>query len=396
MTLLEIYQTQPRSLLYIEVDDFDNAQWQDLTIHLGGNQTDAYDPEVIRHILPIIGNRVLWLNITSAQQFLYTAIFQNDVRTVDFILNTFENVRNGDGFIEGWEGYVEIAINQKLNHNDWSYAVLDRLLQHFDNKHGHGLLRCVQKNNIEVLQYILPHSDPSCNYFFAHRWTKVYDLNDIEQILQPHTNMFHALFGYYIERWVEPDDCVKAQDASVTLKTEVLNGLYDHQPLALTYRMGMKNGRVDHLTDVNNEDRVRLALLWCQTQPSLAHEVLKTVEHFEHDVVHKVVHNFRNHPDTVIPRLSKQQRQGELYNCAHHPEYNTFAQKLVEYGADPQQTLRDLNESIFSGFGFTLPKYEDERNKAVETLEAWISHWQARTIHKTLGMVGNKDAPSKM
>lgn len=396
MTLLDIYKKNQRLLLDMNFGDFEDAQWHDLAIHLGGNQTDAYDPDVICHILSIIGNRGLWLNITSAQQFLYRAIFQNDVRTVDFILNTFENVRNGDGFIEGWEGYVEIAINQKLNHNDWSYAVLDRLLQHFDNKKGHGLLRCVQKNNSEVLQYILPHSDPAYNYFFAHRWAQVYGLNDIEQILQPHTNMFHALFGYYIERWVEPDDYTKAQDAVIRLKTDILNGLYDHQSLALMYRMGIKNGCVDNLTEVNNEDRVRLALLWCQIQPDLAHDILKTVEHFESDVVHKVVHNFRNHPDTVIPRLSNQQRQVELYNCAHHPEHDTFAQKLVEYGADPQQTLLDLNERTSSSFGFMLQKYQDNRNKAVETLEAWISQWQAQTIHHTIGPVGCEHTPSKL
>jgi len=285
---------------------------------------------------------------------------------------------------------VEIAINQKLHDNNWSYAVLDRLLQHFDNKQGHGLLRCVQKNNLEVLRYILPHSDPARNYFFAYRWAQVYDLKEIEHVLQPHTNMLHALFGYYIEQWVEPDDYTKAQDAVIRLKTDILNGLYDHQSLALMYRMGINN-----LTHVTNEDRVRLALLWCQTQPSLAHEALKTVEHFEHDVVHKVVHNFRNHPDTVIPRLSNQQRQGELYNCAHHPEHDTFAQKLVEYGADPQQALRDLNKSISAGLG-SLPKHENERKKALNTLEGWISQWQAQSIQHTLGSVGGEHKPSKI
>lgn len=395
MTLVDIYKTNQRSLLGVGVDDFDDAQWHDLTIHLGDEYFDAYDPDVICYILPIIGNRVLWLNTTSAQQFLYTAIFQNDVQTVDFILNTFDNVRNGDGFIEGWDGYVEIAIHRKIRNNDWSYAVLDRLLQNFANKHGQGLLRCVQKNNIDVLLHILPYSDPSQDYFFAHRWAQVYGLKDIEKILQPHSDMLHALFGYYIEQWVEPDDINEARKAADKLQTEILSGLHDHQPLCLVYRMGMKNGCIDdiHLIHVNSEDRTRLALLWCHTQWALAHDVLKTVEYFERDVAHQVVQNFRNQPETIIPRLSSEQRQSELYNCAHHPEHYTFAQLLVEYGADPHKTLLDLNESTFSGFGFSLPKYEDKRNKALETLERWISEWQAQTIREHLGAV---DAGSKI
>ncbi len=398
MTLLEIYKTEPERLLTIVYNDFEDTQWQDLAIHLGSHQIDAYDPDVIHHILPIIGNRVLWLNTTSAQQFLYTAIFKNDVDTVDFILNTFDNVRNGDGFIEGWEGYVEIAVGQKLQHRDESYAVLDRLLQHFDNKQGHGLLRCVQKNDLEVLRYILPHSDPARNYFFAHRWAQVYGLKDIDKILQPHSDMLHALFGYYIEQWVEPDDIKKAKKAADELQTEILSGLHDHQPLSLVYRMGMKNGCIDdiHLIHVNSEDRTRLALLWCQTQYSLAHDVLKTVEYFESDVAHQVVRNFRNQPETIIPRLSLEQRQSELYNCAHYPEHYTFAQQLVEYGADPHKTLLDLNESTFSGFGFSLPKYENKRKKALETLERWISQWQAQNIQQTLGSVGGEHKPSKI
>ena len=400
MTLVDIYKTNQRLLLNIVDNDFEDTQWQDLAIHLGNHyisyHTDEYDPDVIRHILPIIGNRVLWQTITSAQQFLYTAIFQNDAQTVDFILNTFENVRNDEGRIEGWEGYVETAVEQKLQHSNWSYDVLDRLLQNFDNTKGHGLLRCVQKNNLDVLRYIFPHSDPARNYFFAYRWAQVYELKDIEHFLQPHTNMLHALFGYYIEQWVEPEDREKAKTAATVLQTEILNGLYDHQPLALAYRMGMENGCLGdlNLTHVSNNDRARLVLLWSATQLPLALDVLETLEYFEHDVAHEVVENFRNHPEIVIPRLSSEQRQDELYNCAHHPEHYTFAQQLVKYGADPHKTLLDLNETTFSGFGLT--KYEDERKKAVETLEEWISQWQAQSIQNTLGPVGGEHKPSKI
>lgn len=398
MTLLDIYQTEPERLFNVAYSDFEDTQWHDLAIHLGSHQSDSYDSEVIMHLLPIIGNRVLWLTTTSAQQFLYTAILQNDVKTVDFILNTFENVRNGEGCIEGWEGYVEIAIDQKLYHNNWSYAVLDRLLQNFDNTQGHGLLRCVQKNNLDVLRYILPHSDPARNYFFAYRWAQVYDLKEIEHFLQPQTNMLHALFGYYIEQWVEPEDYEKAKTAANILQTEILNGLYDHQPLALAYRMGMENGcLVDlNLTHVGNNDRARLVLLWSPTQLPLALNILETLEYFERDVVHEVVENFRNHPEIVIPRLSLEQRQSELYNCAHHPEHYTFAQQLVKYGADPEKTLLDLYEKTFSGFGLLLTKYEDQRQKAVETFEEWISQWQAQSIQNTLGPVGGEHKPSKI
>lgn len=79
MTLLNIYKTEPKHLLNTTYSDFDDPQWQDLAVHLGSYQRDAYDAEVMRHLLPIIGNRVLWLNTTSAQQFLYTAIFNNEL-----------------------------------------------------------------------------------------------------------------------------------------------------------------------------------------------------------------------------------------------------------------------------------------------------------------------------
>ena len=59
--------------------DFTDAQWQDLAMHLGSIQSETYDKDVMRHLLPMMGDRVLWLETTLAQQFLYTAIFNNEL-----------------------------------------------------------------------------------------------------------------------------------------------------------------------------------------------------------------------------------------------------------------------------------------------------------------------------
>lgn len=398
MTLLDIYKTDPKHLLDVVYSDFTDAQWQDLATHLGSYQCDAYEGEVIKHLLPMMGDRVLWLETTLAQQFLYTAIFNNDVQMVDFILNTFDNVRNGEGYIEGWESYVDIAIETKLDHNEWSYAVLDRLLQDFDNTHGWGVLRCVQKNNIEVLCYILPHSDPALRYFIAYRWALVYGLTEVERILEPHSSKFHALFGFQFEQWVEQEDTERALQAKEHLHNQILEGMCDHEPLAMVYRMGLEHGSVDEqcLTHVSNLDRTRLALLWCVGQNQLAKDVLTTVNTLDADLSHAVTEAFRDDWDLVIPRLTPEQRQNELYNCAHHPEHYMFAQQLVAYGADPQQTLLDLNESVFSGLGFAMPKYEDERNKALDILEHWMSQWQANVIYNELDPAQEDTKRSKL
>lgn len=399
MTLLDIYKTEPKHLLNVAYSDFDDAQWQELVLHFGQNQNDPYDADVMRYLLPIMGDRILWLETTLAQQFLYTAIYKNDVQMVDFILNTFENIRNGDGYIEGWEGYVEIAVDHKLNHSDWSYAVLDRLLQNFDNTHGWGLLRCVQRNNSEVLRYILPHSDLAHSHCIAYRWALVYGFTEIEQILEPHSSKFHALCGFQFEQWVESEDKQQAQQAKENLHSQILSGMYDHDPLALLYRVGLKHGSVDQqdLTQVSDSDRTRLALLWRASQTQLAKDVLTTVSTIDDELSHAVTEDFRNDWDIVIPRLTPEQRQNELYNCAHYPENYTFAQQLVAYGADPQQTLVDLNESVFSGLGFpALKKYEDARIKALETLQHWINQWQAQSIYDELGPDPCDKKPSKL
>lgn len=397
MTPLELYHTQPRSLLRKTVDDFDDAQWHELAVYLGSYQRNAYDSAVMQHVLPIIGDRVLWLNTTSAQQFLYTAIFHNDAQMVDFILNTFEHVRNGKGVIEGWEGYVETAVQEKLNHTDWSYAVLDRLLQTFDNRYGLGLLRCVQKNNIEVLRYILPHSDPSDDCFFAYRWAQVYGLAEIETVLDPVSDKLMALFGYRFDPWVESNDKQRAQHAADRLEQTILSGAYDHEPLSALYRLGCI-GSIEHskLLNVGGDERVRLALLWSDTHPSLAQEVLKSVDVVDDEFSHSVTRCFRDHPQIVIPRLSEHKREAELYNCAHHPEHKNFAQHLVEAGVDSQQVLERLMEHRNTPVHPAFAQWGTTRSTAVEVLQGWISEWQAQKIYTAMGAVEGVSTTSKL
>lgn len=392
MALLDIYKTEPERLLNAAHSDFDDMQWQDLAIHLGSYQQDAYDQNVMRHLLPIIGNRVLWLRTTSAQQFLYTAIFNNDVEIVDFILNTFENVRNGKGVIEGWEGYVETAVQEKLDHPSWSYAVLDRLLQHFDNRYGLGLLRCVQHNNLEVLHYILPHSDPSDDYFFAYRWAQVYNLTECERILNPLSDKFSALFGYRFDPWVEDDDQDRVRQISDQLEQDILGGLYDHEPLAALYCAAC-HGSMQHsdLLNAHSEDRTRLALLLCDNHPHVALEILKTIEALDDEVSYSVVRNFRHHPNVVIPILSESQRESALYNCAYQPEYKNFAKLLVDAGADPQKVLKKMMDNQNLHVFHQLD--HGRSDNALNLMHEWISEWQAQTICEHLGTV---DAGSKV
>lgn len=401
MNLLDIYKTNPKHLLDVVLSDFDDAQWQDLAIHLGSYQRDAYDGEVMRHLLPIIGNRVLWLNTTSAQQFLYTAIFNNDAVMVDFILNTFENVRNGTGVIEGWEGYVETAVQEKLGHPQLSYAVLDRLLQTFDNKYGLGLLRCVQNKNLEVLRYMLPHSDAADDYFLAYRWAQVYGLLEFEEALNPLSDKLTALFGYRFEAWVEEEDGDKerAQQVSDQLEQDILNGMYDGEPLAALYRKGCVGAiQWEKLLNTIHEDRVRLALLWCGTAPYLAQEVLKTVDTIDDEMAHIVARCFRDHPEIVVTRLSEQQRCDELYNCAHHPQDKAFAQHLVKAGTDPQKVLVKLmeDEKKYSSVHPAFAHIQETRGNAVDVLRHWISEWQAQRIYERLGHIETGGKVSKI
>lgn len=396
--LVDVYTTTPSQLLNAQRTDFDETQWLELARYLCDEDWNvAYDAPVVCHILSLIGETKVW-NSTLAEHFLTTAIFQNDVQTVQFILSHFEHVRANGGCANGSETpYLVLGVENINDKNDQDYQLLDCLLEHFKDP-GEALMVAVRWGNVEVVQKLLPHSNPLYQWCFPYRWAQVYNLHEIEQILQPVSDKVHALYGYTIEQWKEYDDQHIAKKREVALRNQLEINMFD-EPLANIYTTGLQNAlSKDEFENVNTMDLYVLAMLWKTAAPANAKTALEQATLFDDHVANMLVKHFRCVPEVIFPRLSAKSKEQVLFDCAFNDD-GALAEVVFAYGVDVHKVHERLNKP--SGLLKLLhvsavAKNLEKRQQAADVLQHWINTWQARAIAKQLEGLGHAGKHSKL
>lgn len=391
MTLVDIYKTEPERLLNIARNDFDDGQWHDLAVYLGSYQKNPYNSLVLQRILPIIGNRVLWLSTTSAQQFLYTAVFENDAKIVRFVLDNFENVRNGDGCIEEWISYIETALEMlhEIEINDRDYSVLNVLFEYFKDD-GCGVLFCVRREDRDLFDRVLPHTDsPNTNTVTAYCWAKVYDLNEFQKILEPIACKIESLYQLeFTYDWNREKIDIVAERAKDLYET-IVEGSYDSEPGVQLFKQCL-NDQCDwkslHFT-CSPLWLQKMVLLLSKRHPENASAILSHIDVFNDEMAALFVSQFQDRPDLIVPRLSKISRQKELCACAGRSD-GELAQQLVSWGADLDQALDELSaqKGWHNSNNPFIQSIVQSQYNAAAVVQHWINERQAQTIANALNV----------
>lgn len=397
--LVDVYKTNPTQLLNARITDFDEAQWMDLAREICDEDWNvSYDLHVVCHVLSLIGETNVGENTTFAEHFLYTAIFQNDYQTVDFIVSNFEHVRNNGGRIEEAEtSYLVAAVDNINDNNDQCYTLLDCLLKHF-NDPGEALMLAVSWGKTEVVQRLLPHSNPLHQWCSPYRWAQVYNMNEIEHILEPVSDKVHALYGYTIENWKEYDDQHIAQKREVALREKIQNNEFD-EPLALLYTTGLKHVLEEgDFHSIKTVDLYVLAMLWKTNAAANAKTALGQATLFDDHLVHTLVKHFRTLPDVIFPRLSEKAKEQVLSNCAFNND-RSLADSVLAYHVDVQKVYERLSNP--SGLLklqhlSAVAKNLEKRQEAADVLQHWINEWQAQKIHSVVENDGSPTRHSKI
>ena len=398
-TLVDVYRTTPAKLLNAQITDFDEDQWTDLARDICNEDWNvAYDLRVVAHILSLIGEKQVWENNTFAEHFLYTAIFQNDYQTVDFILSHFEHVRTNGGRMAGAEtSYLLAAVDYINDKNNQCYMILDCLLKHF-NDPGEALMLAVSWGKTEVVQKLLPHSNPLHQWCLPYRWAQVYNMHEIEQILEPVSDKVHALYGYSIETWKEPNDFHIAQKREMTLRGKIQSNEFDEH-LAQLYTTGLQRTLEDaDLHHLKMVDLYVLAMLWNTNVAANAKTALEQVRLFDDHLVHTLVKHFGSLPDVIFPRISEKAKEKVLSNCALDNN-RALANSVFAYGVNTQNVYESLsNSSAFLKLRHlsAVAKTVELRQHAADVLQQWINEWQAQTIEKELKGLGVVVTHSKL
>lgn len=398
-TLVDVYKTNPLKLFNAHITDFDEAQWMDLARYISSEDWNvAYDGDVVCHILSLIGEKKVWENTTFAEHFLYTAISQSDHQTVEFIVSNFEHVRTNGGRIGGSEtSYLVAAVDNINGGSDQCYMLLDCLLMHF-NDPGEALMLAVRWGKTEVVQRLLPHSNPLHQWCLPYRWAQVYNMHEIEQILDPVSDKVHALYGYTIENWQEPDDRHIAQKREVALRAKIESNGFN-EPLAKLYTTGLHHALDDgDFYQLKMVDLYVLAMLWKTNAFTNAKTALEQVTLFDDHLAPMLVKHFRSVWEVIFPRVSGKAKEQVLSNCAFNNDralanivfaYDVDAQKVHERLANPSGLLKLAHLSA-------VAKNLNKRQQAADVLQHWINEWQAQTIAKELEGLGGAGKHSKL
>lgn len=403
MTLLEIYKTKPERLVTVAYSDFDDAQWQDLAIYLGSNQKDPYNSEVIQQILPIIGNRLLWLTTTSAQQFLYTAIFNNDAKMARFILENFDNVRNGKGVIEEWMSYIETTLEMlhDVATNERNYSVLDVLFEHFKDD-GSGVWFCVRKSDRDLFDRVLPNTDaPGANTVTAYCWATVYGLSEFQQILEPISCKIEALYEYELTQdWFDLDKKDVVTRMSNELYEQIVEGSYDSETPVQLFKEFLNdpcNWEQIDFTCLSSLCLQKMVLLLRERNTVNARALISYIDVFDDETSHVIALRFKDTPHLIVPRLSNTSRQKELCACARRSD-KEFSQHLVAYGADLHQALEELSakKGWHNSNDPFIKDIVEHENKAASVVQHWINEEQAQTIANALDAGDGKTSTRKL
>ena len=403
MTLLNIYKTEPKHLLDAVYSDFDDPQWQDLAVHLGSYQRDAYDAEVMRHLLPIIGNRVLWLNTTSAQQFLYTAIFHNDAVMVRFILEHFENVRNGPGVIEQWISYIQTALEMlhDIAIKDRNYNVLNVLFEYFKDD-GCGVLFCVQNSDWDLFERVLSHTaSPATNTVTAYCWAQISGLKEFQHILEPISCKIEALYECeWATDWFDREQKDVVARMAQDIYENIVEGCYDSQTPVQLFKECLNtpcNWTTINFASFSPLCLQKIVLLLSERNKENARTLISHIDAFDHEMSALIAGRFKDTPNLIVPRLSDISRQEELCTCARTSD-KEFAQHLVAAGANLYHALDELSAKKGwhnSNHSF-IKDIVQRQNDAASVVQHWINEQQAQTIANELNGWTGKSSNRKI
>lgn len=395
--LVDLYKTNPGSLLTAQLTDFDQGQWQDLAHHLCRSPSDPYDLHVVCHILSLIGHQEIFDDITVAAYFFHTAIVQEDIQTVDFILDHFENLDAQQDKNPDFPSYLEAAVDNINAGHDQCHMVLERLLTQFSDRGG-ALMSAVRWGNCNVVSKLLPHSDPSFDFCLPYRWAQVYNFHDIENILEPLSNKIYALFGYTLARWYEPEDQNIAQKRELVLRERIEKNAFN-EPLTLLYTRGLNNQlSVHEFKTLSSKDVYVLTMLWKNKCLDNAHTALKSVACFKDNHAHDLIKHFRSASEIIVPRLSAKAQQRILVECAFNTD-RCLADCLFAHGVEVHQALERLGNPSSLLKMRTVPAIArnlEKRKAACEVLGQWINEWQAQTILEEIDGEGALKTPSKI
>lgn len=395
--LVDLYKTNPKALLGATLNDFDAAQWDELARYLCRAPSQFYDTTVVCHILSLIGHQEFFDDVTVAGYFLHTAIVQEDVRTIDFILDNFKNLDGQQHQNTDFPSYLEAAVDNINAGRDQNYVVLDRLLTQFFDP-GDALMSAVRWGNCDVVSKLLPHSDPSFDFCLPYRWAQVYNFHAIEHILDPLSNKIYALFGYTLDRWYEPEDQNIAKTREIVLRERIETNTFN-EPLALLYTKGLSNKlSVHEFKDLNSEDVYVLSMLWKNECLDNVRTVLESTQLFENHHGHDLLKHFREFFEIIVPRLSAKAQQKVLVECAFNND-RVVANCLVAHGVDVHEAHTRLGNTgaLLKMRNITaIARNLEKREAAAHVLECWINEWQAQKIYSSLEHTGFATKHSKI
>jgi len=394
MTLLQLYQSAPQDLLKIDLSQRSDEEHVELVRHLGETQPREYDPVVLRHILQHLGNVVVWPNpdTTFAAHFLYMAIAAGDAQTVEWIVDTFEDVRTGEGATFGWGPYVEGAVGAF----NGSYDVLQILVRHFQDD-GVGLIEAVRNNNAPLVGFLLPYSNPLIYNCQPYVLGRVFNHCDVCALLEPVSPKIDALFNLTFT-WKGEDEH-QALEARNALEKELLEGQYNSEMGVQLYTAVFDTPHtIDSLVSQLDANVVqKIALLWNTQDPQKARRLLGVMTQIDNSDTHnhflyQFVKAFHTTPELLMPLFTSEQRTEALRHCATADATHTeLALQLMEAGADVDKILNALSPTKVwpaSMPASMVGRLDKNRQEAFERLNAWRLSWVLS--QKVAGMGASK------
>lgn len=379
MTLLQLYQSAPQKLLKIDLSQRSDDEQVELVRHLGETQPREYDPVVLRHILKYLGNVVVWPNPDTrfAAHFLYMAIAAGDAQTVEWIVDTFEDVRTGEGATFGWGTYVEMAVGAF----NGSYDVLQILVRHFQDD-GAGLIDAVRDNNAPLVAFLLPYSNPLIYNCQPYVLGRVFNHTDVCALLEPFSPKIDALFNLTFTWKGEDEHQHQALEVRNALEKELLEGQHNSEMGVQLYTavFDAPNTIENLVSQLDGHVVQKIALLWNTQDPQKARRLLGVMTRIDTSDTHnhflsQFVKAFHSTPELLMPLFTSEQRTQALRQCASADATHTeLALQLMEAGADVEKVLNALSEP--KGWSVNMPanmveRFDKNRKEAFERLNAW-------------------------
>lgn len=374
-------------------------------------EKDIYAKEKMAMMLPFVHNRIVYNTTDWASRLLYEAISNQDEDFIQNLLGYPQVSTYPDGTpkdrIEGWVSYLEHHIYGRYDKTKPCPIIAKMLSQQFGDKDGMGLLRCVQNNNEECFDVVLPFSSiQDENYYVYYEALKSHNPY-FAQKLAPLCNKIETLLGLKHQfPYHDPNEKEKI-DQAVSLLEEKIN----LAPTTVAEHLyGFLEASNDEafslLFTTNHQDlsqkeiqfllytslplkRINHALSLLEVLDEIPPSLLTKVAPFESLIPLALQKAPQEAKENLLWVLCRHESQ-LLFKDENHHRHTVFA--VLDSGVDTDNLLK-MMESVASSY--LLPKYRPQRLQEARSLKDFCALHTKRIIKDALTTPPQASSPFK-